>query len=240
MKITLAITLILYSFTILPHGGGTKGSGPFKGCHNNRKSGGFHCHSKSSFNGMIWASQEAAYTWLNSKGKTPKKSPSKVATKAYHRKYFKHWIDSDGDCQDLRAELLIERSLVKVGFKPGSKGPKCLVKTGKWKDFYHDEVLTDADLVDIDHIVPLKHAWDLGASNWSSKKRQDFANDVENLVITNRKYNRQKSAQTPATWLPINKDYACKYVKKWKAIKAKHKLRITKEEKVTFGFLKCE
>ena len=60
--------------------------------------------------------------------------------------------------------------------------------------------------------------------------KEKFANDPENLVITNRKYNRQKGAKTIAQWLPINFSYACKYYKDWIKIKKKYDLPISKAE----------
>ena len=242
MKTLILTILSSWSLMIFPHGGGTKRSGPLRGCHNDRKRGGFHCHSKSAYNSQKWTSEEEALSSLG-KGRTGIQSGVVLdlnpAPKAYKRAYFNHWLDSDGDCQDLRAELLIQHSQKKVTFKKGSKGSACLVKYGRWDDFYYNETLTDADNIDIDHVVPLKHAWDTGAREWSAKERERFANDTENLVITNRKYNRQKSAQTPLTWMPINRVYACKYMVKWIYIKGKYKLKVTKEEKVTFSLLKC-
>ena len=242
MKKYIILIFSFYSFASLPHGGGTKRSGPFVGCHNNRKAGGFHCHSKSPYNGQKWASEEDALSSLE-KGRPSIQSGVVLdlnpAPKAYKRAYFNHWLDSDGDCQDLRAELLIQHSQKKVTFKKGSKGSACLVKYGRWDDFYYNETLTDADNIDIDHVVPLKHAWDTGAREWSAKERERFANDTENLVITNRKYNRQKSAQTPLTWMPINRQYACKYMKKWMYVKKKYGLSISKDENKHYKLLIC-
>lgn len=156
---------------------------------------------------------------------------------AYSRKAFPHWVDLDGDCQNTRAELLVERSLEKVSFK---KNKACTVNRGKWKDFYYDEVLTSAGDVDIDHIVPLHHAWQNGAKLWSRTMRREFANDPENLVITNLKYNRQKGAKSILEWMPINRQYACRYVEKWFYIKKKYKLTTSDKEKEYKSMLSCE
>ncbi|EUA90423.1 hypothetical protein I551_3131 [Mycobacterium ulcerans str. Harvey] len=34
----------------------------------------------------------------------------------------------------------------------------------------------------IDHIVPLSYAWDMGASDWPAARRLRFANDPANLL----------------------------------------------------------
>ena len=47
----------------------------------------------------------------------------------YGRGEWKHWIDTDGDCQDARQEVLIEESLEQVTFETDEK---CRVETGWW------------------------------------------------------------------------------------------------------------
>lgn len=144
----------------------------------------------------------------------------------YNRKMFPHWIDRDRDCQNERQETLISRSKTPVKMKTNKKGKQCTVKSGEWDDFYYPETLYKPSKIDIDHVIPLKHAFDSGASKWSKKKRREFANDPENLVITNLKYNRQKGAKTPLEWMPSKKAYACKYLKKWISLKVKYSLRL--------------
>jgi len=79
--------------------------------------------------------------------------------KKYLRSDWEHWIDKDKDCQNTRQEILIERSLVKVSLN--KKG--CKVVQGKWMDYYHPEEHIHAKNIDIDHLIPLKHAHDSGA-----------------------------------------------------------------------------
>lgn len=154
----------------------------------------------------------------------------------YDRKQFDHWIDEDKDCQNTRQEILIARSLTPA--KLGGKR-KCTVRSGEWKDFYYNETLQKAGEVDIDHVVPLKHAWETGADSWDSEKRRAFANDPENLVITNRKYNRQKGAKTILEWMPIDRSYACRYANQWFLIKEKYKLSISDKEIEYRNTMKC-
>ena len=103
------------------------------------------------------------------------------------------------DCKNTRAQILIERSKVPVKFRDKIK---CYVQIGRWDDYYYPEVHTKASDVEIDHLVPLFHAYSSGAKSWTKKKKILFANDPENLVITQKKYNRSKGAKTIATWLP--------------------------------------
>ena len=147
--------------------------------------------------------------------------------KSYSRTEWKHWIDEDNDCEDTRAEILKERSEIPVIIDH----KKCKVLTGRWNDYYYPEVLLKASSVDIDHLVPLKHAHESGGATWSAEDKQRFANDPRNLVVTNRKYNRQKGAKTPLEWLPIDRAYACKYWRDWMSIKGLYKLEISSAER---------
>jgi len=71
-------------------------------------------------------------------------------------------------------------------------------------------------------------------------KRTEFANDMDNLVITNKKYNRQKGAKTVLEWMPINRNYACKYFERWFLVKNKYQLSISDEERKNYSLLKCD
>lgn len=151
----------------------------------------------------------------------------------YQRKEWKHWSDENRDCLNTRAEILKKRSLVPVVMNK----KKCGVISGKWKDYYYSEIHTEAKKIDIDHIVALKNAHATGASNWSKKRKEEFANDPENLVITNRTYNRQKGAKGIDKWLPTEREYACKYAKDWYKIKVKYALNITSTEQMSLKLL---
>lgn len=65
--------------------------------------------------------------------------------------------------------------------------------------------------VQIDHIVPLSFAWDMGARNWKSRTRQTFANDPANLVAVDGDANQDKSDQQPSRWMPDNDGFHCQY-----------------------------
>jgi hypothetical protein len=65
--------------------------------------------------------------------------------------------------------------------------------------------------VQIDHIVPLALAWDLGARNWPDDMRLRFANDPANLLAVDGPANQDKGDQEPATWMPPNHAFWCQY-----------------------------
>ncbi|GGR73341.1 hypothetical protein GCM10010220_26890 [Streptomyces parvulus] len=59
--------------------------------------------------------------------------------------------------------------------------------------------------LDIDHMVPLAEARGSGASAWTTKHREAYANDLEaerSLVAVTARTNRSKADQDPADWLP--------------------------------------
>ena len=153
----------------------------------------------------------------------------------YNRKDWPHWTDRNHNCLDTRAEILKSRSLSPV--QMNRRG--CTVVTGRWKDFYYPEIHTKANKVDIDHLVPLKHAHLTGAHSWTKEKRETFANDPENLVITNRTYNRKKGAKGIDEWLPVNQEYACKYIAHWQKIKKKYRLNLGPSEAKTIELNHC-
>lgn len=65
--------------------------------------------------------------------------------------------------------------------------------------------------VQIDHIVPLALAWDLGARNWPDDMRVRFANDPANLLAVAGDPNQDKGDQQPADWMPPNTAFHCQY-----------------------------
>jgi hypothetical protein len=157
-------------------------------------------------------------------------------TKEYNRTEWIHWSDIDNDCQDTRHEILISRSLV----KPTLDRSGCRVIEGKWHDYYYPELHVKAKSVDIDHLIPLKHAHDVGGHSWSKEEKEKFANDHDNLVITKSSYNRKKGAKRIDQWLPVHHDYSCKYIRDWIKLKQKYKLKITSPEQQTIKTSQCK
>ena len=191
-RLLIWLVIFLIPATCLAHSGRTNKDG----CHHNQKTGEYHCHGK--------------------KRTTP--SPGGLSS-TYDRKEFGDWVDADGDCQDTRQEVLIEESLIPVTFKTARQ---CIVISGEWHDPYTGRVFTDPSLLDVDHVVPLKEAFDSGANTWRRQKKILFANDLENedhLIAVYRSSNRSKGARDPARWLPPNQAYHREYVTIWLEIK---------------------
>lgn len=80
--------------------------------------------------------------------------------------------------------------------------------TGRFITFRRDR---RAGAVQIDHIVPLAFAWDMGAASWEPTRRVDFANDPANLVAVDAASNQDKSDQEPGRWMPPDERFHCRY-----------------------------
>ncbi|BBY96764.1 HNH endonuclease family protein [Mycolicibacterium fallax] len=65
--------------------------------------------------------------------------------------------------------------------------------------------------VQIDHIVPLAYAWDMGARDWPEGLRVRFANDPANLLAVQGQANQDKGDLPPGRWMPPNRAFWCQY-----------------------------
>ena len=144
--------------------------------------------------------------------------------------YFGSWSDDDGDCQNTRAEVLIQESVSTLGFRSSSD---CVVDSGEWLDPYTNITYFFASDLDVDHVVPLYDAWQSGAYLWTDFKRKEFANDMifdDHLIAVDKSENRQKSAKNPSEWMPPNSSFHCEYVSIWIEIKYLWELTVTTAE----------
>lgn len=139
---------------------------------------------------------------------------------SYQRHAFGHWQDEDKDCQNTRHEVLISSSLS----KPTLTNDSCQVIKGNWYDDYTGKIITEANKLDIDHIVPLKYAWLRGADQWTKHKRIQFSNDPLNLKAVSSSSNRSKGAKGYSKWLPSNESYRDDYVRLFLSVCNKYEL----------------
>ena len=149
-------------------------------------------------------------------------------TSGYDRALFKHWIDVDGDGCNARREVLIIEAI-----EPPTVGSGCELIGGLWYSVYDGVTTKDDGDFDIDHMVPLKEAWDSGANAWNEDRRRAFANDLdleEALVAVTASSNRSKSDKDPADWLPPLASYHCQYIRDWMVVKIKWELSVDSRE----------
>jgi len=140
------------------------------------------------------------------------------------------WVDADGDCQNSRTEALIDQSLIDVVFESEDE---CRAVRGRWISVFTNDVLTAAEDIDIDHLVPLKWAWERGAFEWTVERRKTFANDPTNLLSVEASLNRQKGAKGPDEWLPP--DNRCAYVSRFERIRRRYDIAVDPSERARLG-----
>jgi hypothetical protein len=148
----------------------------------------------------------------------------------YDRDEWSHWSDDDGDCQNIRHEVLQNETFEAVTFTTASN---CYVDTGKWYGVYTATYYYSASELDVDHFVPLKNAHESGGYEWSlaiKKKYANYLEDSDHLIAVQAGANRSKGARGPEDWKPTNKDYWCEYAYDWIRIKDTWGLTATQSE----------
>lgn len=147
----------------------------------------------------------------------------------YSRSLFTHWIDADGDSCNTREEVLIAESLSNAQVDRYG----CKVVEGDWVSPYDNVRHSYPAGLDIDHMVPLKEAWDSGANSWSSSRRRAYANDLSDartLIAVTNSVNRSKGDKDPSNWIPSESSYLCTYLSNWVAIKKQWSLSMDRSE----------
>ena len=154
--------------------------------------------------------------------------PLRIRVFDYRRAAFgESWTDDNpapgghNGC-DTRNDIL-ERDLVDKTYVSIKRCPTA-VATGTLHDPY-----TNASVafvrgnqigasVQIDHIVQLALAWDLGARDWPEDMRLRFANDPANLLAVGGQANQDKGDSEPALWMPPNMAFRCQYAVQFVAV----------------------
>jgi Protein of unknown function (DUF1524) len=154
--------------------------------------------------------------------------PARVHGNDYRRAAFgESWTDDNSapgghnGC-DTRNDVL-NRDLVDKTFVSIKRCPEA-VATGTLYDPYTNAVVAFTRgakvgaSVQIDHLVPLALAWDLGARDWPDEMRTRFANDPANLLAVEGQANQDKGDSQPADWMPPNHAFWCQYAVQFAAV----------------------
>lgn len=97
-----------------------------------------------------------------------------------------------------------------------------------WVCKYSGKAIEASKDMDIDHIIPLKYAFDNGGDTFPSSKKKQFATDDSNLVTVSAHENRSKGDAGLSGYIPVNN--ACYYVRHWKYVSAKYNLHIPRKD----------
>ena len=147
--------------------------------------------------------------------------PSRIRGYDYRRGAFGDAWDDDNDAPgghngcDTRNDIL-NRDLVDKTFVAIKRCPDA-VATGTLHDPYTNATVAFTRgakigaAVQIDHIVALALAWDMGARDWTDEMRKRFANDPANLLAVAGEANQAKGDAEPAVWMPPNRAFWCQY-----------------------------
>lgn len=147
----------------------------------------------------------------------------------YRRAAFGEAWDNGGPC-DTRDEIL-NRDLTQVTHVSTKRCPDA-VATGVLDDPYTGSVISfqrgakTGESVQIDHVVPLGYAWDMGAYAWTDAQRQRFANDPDELLAVQGKANDDKGDSPPGKWMPPNRAFDCRYANIWITVSRKYSLPV--------------
>ncbi|MET0765107.1 MAG: HNH endonuclease family protein [Blastococcus sp.] len=148
------------------------------------------------------------------------------------------WSDVDRNGCDQRNDVL-RRDLTEVQVREGTQG--CVVVAGMLDDPYTGAAVpfakADAAQVPIDHVVPLAAAWVQGAAAWTDDEREQFANDLGNLMATTRAENSSKGDSTADEWVPPDATYGCSYATVVITVKDRYALAVSPGEAATLESL---
>ena len=147
--------------------------------------------------------------------------PNRVRGNDYRRTAFGDAWDDDTSAPgghngcDTRNDILA-RDLVDISYISTKRCPHA-VAAGTLRDPYTNDTIAFVRgeqvgaSVQIDHIVPLAFAWDMGARDWPDPVRKRFANDPANLLAVAGQANQDKGDLPPGEWMPGNAAFRCQY-----------------------------
>ncbi len=151
------------------------------------------------------------------------------------------WPDLDGNTCSTRQDVLVRQATTVTTRRITSHGGTCQEAiSGTWVDAYTGATLSFSNLKDpsqaqqlqIDHVVPLYNAWVSGASVWTDDQRVIFANDLVNpeLRAVAGAVNFAKDHAGPESWQP-EPAQRCDYARAYVTVKAAYRLTVTTRER---------
>ncbi|TVR25397.1 MAG: HNH endonuclease [Ilumatobacter sp.] len=125
----------------------------------------------------------------------------------YQRDLFPHWSDISGSGCTARQDALLAQA---IGLVQRDLVRPCVIVEGDWYSPFDGSTYSGPPAeIDVDHVVALAEAWDSGARDWTTARREQFANDPLNLLVTDRQTNRDKADLDAGEWKPDRGDAWC-------------------------------
>lgn len=151
----------------------------------------------------------------------------------YDREEFPHWASDAaafGWEEPVTACDVRDTALIRDG-NDVRVDEECRIYAGSWTDPDTTNVYTDPQDLDGDHLVPLAESWRSGASRWTVKERETYANAPGVVLSVDDGANQEKGDKGPEAWLPPNREYWCEYASRWTEIKAVWGMSVDLHEK---------
>lgn len=108
----------------------------------------------------------------------------------------------------------------------------CPVTSGVGTDPYSGKTIgvTEGEDIELDHVYPLRAAWDMGAYAWTAQQRVKFANDPRNLIVASKTQNQAKSDALPSEWMPPATTARCWYARRVAEVAAAWQLPLAEND----------
>lgn len=174
-------------------------------------------------------------------------NPSKVK---YNEEEWAHWapLKKEHNCWTTKEEVLARQAVPgtlefvdKEHKATKDKEKACSITKGEWIDPYSGKKIKEIDEMTVDHIVSLKQANKMGGVSWGSEKKEQYANDVDTVLLaTSKKSQKEKGDNSPSNYTPDNKKYKCEFGKNYTLITEKYGLSITEKDKKVLSELISE
>lgn len=183
-----------------------------------------------SFKAMVAKAREFTLSLLN--WTLHPDAPSSPPEKYSRRAHFGRWINdpTDESCFNTRAKVLLRDAEGPISYRENNH---CIVDKGAWSDSYTGRKFIESRDIQIDHMVPLKNAYDSGAWEWDFQARCLYANYMGtkfHLISSNGIENMRKGDRAPDGYVPPNLSYRCEYIENWLKIKLIWRLNLSPSE----------
>ena len=162
--------------------------------------------------------------------------PQRIRGDDYRRSAFGEAWDDDTSAPggenrcDTRNDIL-DRDLTNKTYVTTKRCPQAIA-SGTLRDPYTNATVAFVRgnqvgaSVQIDHLVPLAFAWDMGARDWPEETRKRFANDPANLLAVAGQANQDKGDLPPGEWMPPNTAFWCQYSTQFTAVLRGYRLSV--------------